>query len=200
MGFHGLNLAGFGVGSCRLGGKVDLFRRCTCTGRASPRRLSRPVLSALRSRPPSEDCVWFSSDPIGPCPSSKGPMGSSKHWNQTHETHHRITHRTTPRQRPRATRRDGQRRRRTRLQTILRLPGCSSFLLSPGTGESGARARLASRTAVRCYIPLANENPRQIRSSTGRASPKRSVTPGALLLGTTFCSTMSSFGPTVGPH
>jgi len=28
-------------------------------------------------------------------------------------------------------------------------------MYSPGTGESGARARLASRTAVRCYIPVA---------------------------------------------
>jgi len=33
---------------------------------------------------------------------------------------------------------------------LLRLAGLFGLLPSPGTGESGARARLASRTAVRC--------------------------------------------------
>jgi hypothetical protein len=39
---------------------------------------------------------------------------------------------------------------------ILRRPGRSGVVPSPGTGESGARARLASLTYVRCHFPLAS--------------------------------------------
>jgi hypothetical protein len=35
-------------------------------------------------------------------------------------------------------------------------PGCSRVVHLTGTGESGARARLAIRTAVRCDIPCRN--------------------------------------------
>jgi hypothetical protein len=71
-------------------------------------------------------------------------------------------------------------------------------LYSPGTGESGARARLALRTAVRCYIRVANQNARQTRSSTGRASPKRLSRP---LLSLSDCAPLDDLVVVpVGPH